>query len=312
MSKLTSNPSNNSVTITGKLNDVVVREGTSKVGGKPYRAGTATIRVDQTYGGKNEVSEVPVQFIAMKFKKDGTSNPAYESLGQLTTQFKSIQNYGFDQASRIRVNGRSGNISENMFVGRDAEQVVSSWRINASFFNAVGSDSMPANADCATFNMDIFIMSITREMTPEGEETGRLKIRGGVVQWGNKLDQLDFFVEDPTAVEYIERTWSMNDTVNVVGRIRYTSQTVAKSYHSENSWGEAIPETTTQVKRELIITHGSDEPFDEDLAYAPEDIQVLNADRNNRKEQLKIEARSKATQKASKPIVETSNYGWEE
>ena len=118
----------------------------------------------------------------MKFKKDGTTNPAYESVGQLTSQFKSIQNYGYDEASRIRVNGKSGNISENMFVGRDGEQVVSSWRINSSFFNEVRGGEAPGNADCATFNIDIFIMAIARELTAEGEETGRLKIRGGVVQ----------------------------------------------------------------------------------------------------------------------------------
>lgn len=311
MSKSINVQSSNAVTITGKLNDVVVREGTSKNGGKPYRAGTVTIRVEQTYGGKSEISEIPVQFIAMKFKKDGTSNPAYESVGQLTSQFKSIQNYGYDEASRIRVAGKSGNISENMFVGRDGEQVVSSWRINSSFFNEVRGGEAPGNADCATFNMDIFIMAMTRELTAEGEETGRLKIRGGVIQYGGKLDCLDFYVEDPTAVDYIERNWNMNDTVNVVGRIRYTSETVT-NYHSDNAWGEAIPQTTTKVKRELIITHGSDEPFDEDMAYAPEDIQVVNADRNNRKEQLKMEARSKATQKAAKPAVETGNYGWEE
>ena len=311
MSKSVNNPSSNAVTITGKLSDVVVREGTSKQGGKPYRAGTVTIRVDQTYGGKNEVSEVPVQFIAMKFKKDGTTNPAYESVGQLTSQFKSIQNYGYDEASRIRVNAKSGNISENMFVGRDGEQVVSSWRINSSFFNEVRGGEAPGNADCATFNIDIFIMAIARELTAEGEETGRLKIRGGVVQWGGKLDCLDFYVEDPTAVDYIERNWAMNDTVNAVGRIRYTSETVT-NYHSENSWGESIPQTTTKVKRELIITHGSDEAFDEDLAYAPEDIQVINADRNNRKEQLKIEARSKATQKATAKSAPADGYGWEE
>lgn len=314
MSKSINIQSNNAVTIVGKLNDVVVREGVSKNGGKPYRSGTVTIRVDQTYGGKQEVSEIPVQFIAMKFKKDGTSNPAYESVGQLTSQFKSIQNYGYDEASRIRVNGKSGNISENMFVGRDGEQVISSWRVNSSFFNEVrGSiEAVPANADCATFNVDIFIMSMIREVTAEGEETGRLKIRGGLIQYGGKLDCLDFYVEDPTAVDYIERNWNMNDTVNAVGRIRYTSETVIQDYHSENSWGESIPpQPTTQIKRELIITHGSDEPFDEDVAYAPEDIQVVNADRNNRKEQLKIEARSKAVQKAAKPAVAASDYGWE-
>ena len=314
MSKSIDIQAQNSVTITGKLNDVVVREGTvGKAGknfGKPYRSGTLTIRVEQTYGGKTETSEIPVQFMAMKFKNDGSNNPAYDSIGQLSSQFKSIQNYGYDEASRIRVGGKSGNISENMFVGRDGEQVVSSWRINSSFFNEVRGSDAPGNADCATFNVDIFIMSMARELTAEGEETGRLKIRGGVVGWGRRLDCLDFYVEDPTAVDYIERNWSMNDTVNAVGRIRYTSETVT-NYHSENSWGEAIPQTTTKTKRELIITHGSDEPKSDEQAYAPEDMQVLNADRNSRKEQLKIEARTKNAQKAAKPAVAASDYGWE-
>lgn len=306
--------SNQSVTITGKLSDVVVRENVSKGTNKPYRAGTVTIRVDQTYGGKQEVSEIPVSFIAMKFKKDGTINPVYESAGNLTTQFKSIQNYGYDAASRIRVSGRSGNISENMFVGRDGEQVVSSWRVNSSFFNPVNGsvESSPANADCATFEMDIFIMGMDRECTPEGEETGRLKIRGGVIQYGNRLDVLDFVVEAPTAVDYIERNYSINDTVKVYGRIRYTSEEVISDYHEESSWGEVIPKApSTRVKRELVIVNGSDEPYDEDMAYAPEDIQVIAADRNNRKEQLKADARSKANQKTAAKAVVSDNYGWE-
>lgn len=315
MSKSIDNQSTNGVTIVGKLSDLVMREGTSKAGGKPYRSGTATIRVEQHYGGKDETSEIPVQFIAMKFKKDGTSNPAYESLSELNN-YKTIQNHGYDAANRIRVNAKSGHLSENMFVGRDNEQVVSTWRIDSSFFNEVrgSQEAAPSNGDCATFSVDLFLMSIAREMTADGEETGRLKIRGGIVQYGRKLDCLDFYVEDPTAVEYIERNWSMNDTVNAVGRIRYTSETV--TYHSENSWGEDIPKTSTKTKRELIITQGSDVPFDEELAYAPEDIQVMNADRNNRKEQLKIDARSRAAAKKAVPsaaaAVASSGFGWEE
>ena len=318
MSKSINVQSNNAVTITGKLNDVVVREGTSKNGGKPYRAGTVTIRVEQTYGGKGEISEIPVQFIAMKFKKDGTSNPAYESVGQLTSQFKSIQNYGYDEASRIRVAGKSGNISENMFVGRDGEQVVSSWRINSSFFNEVRGGEAPGNADCATFNMDIFIMAMTREMTAEGEETGRLKIRGGLVKYGGKVDCLDFFVENPTAIDFIERNYNQNDTAHFVGRIRFTSETITRQ--SENTWGESIPQTTTRKKRELIITGPGigheDGPNEEENSYNPEDIRVAMADRNTLKEQKKIEARAKAKTGKAAPAAATSSaaptYDWEE
>lgn len=307
MFKSTSAIATNNITVVGTLIDVTMREGTAKSSGTPYRSGSATIRVNQTYGGKAETSDIPLNFIAMKFKKDGTINPAYEDLGKFSSVYKSAKNFPIIEATRLRVSGKSGTLAENMFATQqDPEKVISTWRLNANFFNEARSEA----ADCATFNADIFIMQIEREMTSEGEETGRLKIRGAIVQYGQKLDVLNFIVEDPTAVDYIERNYNVNDTVNVVGRIRYTSETV--ELQSESTWGEAIPQTSTKKKHELIITRGSDEAFDEEQAYNPDDIRVLNEDRNNRKEQVKIDAKNRASKPASsKPATAATEYGWE-
>lgn len=315
MSKNVEIQSTNNFNVTGTLMDVVLREGKAKASGKPYRSGTATIRVTQHYNGKDEVSDIPVNFIAMKFNKDGKDNSVYTNLGKFADTFKTAQNVGIESATRLRVSGASnGRITENMFASKqNPETVISTWRLDARFFNEVSNAySTSSNSDCATFNLDLFIMNIGRELTAEGEETGRLKIKGGIIQYGPKMDVVDLYVENPSAIDFIERNWQVNDTVNAVGRIRYTAESV--TYHSENSWGEEVPRETTRTKRELIITSsdGPDGgvPYMEDMAYSAEDIQKLNAERNARKEQVKVAARS-ATPKVNE-APRASAYGWDE
>lgn len=303
MSKPVSTPAHNSVSISGTLVDVTMRDGISKTTQKPYRGGTATIRVNQHYGangGVDEVSDIPVDFIAMKFKKDGSLNAAYTQLGAFTDgTFRSIQDVGLERASRIRVDGRFGTLSENMYVGRDGSTVNSAVRINTSFFSREGGTT-----DSATFTIEIYIMGMNREINTSGEETGRLHIRGAVVQWGQRMDVLDFYVENPGVIDFYERNYNVNDTVKVVGRIRWTSMVEEKP--AENSWGEYVPQTTTRTKRELILVNGDDNPYEEELTYATSDIQSLNADRTSRREQLKIDARNRASAKKAQAAAKVN------
>lgn len=320
MFKSIDTPALNSVVVSGTLLGLDLREGKSapSKGSKPYRSVKSTIRVNQTFGGKTEVSEIPLDFIAMKHKKDGSDNPVYETLGKYATEYKTAQRDGIENATMVNVNGRRGNgtLSENMFASaQNPETVVSNWSVGASFLNELRNAAPGNGGECATFDIEIFILNLDREINSAGEETGRLKIRGGVVKYGRKLDCLDFFVENPSAIDYIERNFNVNDTAHFVGRLRYTSETV--SYESENTWGESIPQTTTKKKRELIITGpgvGCESgPYDEERSYNPEDIRVLVADRNALKEQKKMEARSKASKPAASAAVASKpTYGWEE
>lgn len=301
----------NTVEMAGTLLALETRDGKTKKSGQEeaYRSISATIRANQVFGGKEEISEVPFSFFSKALKKDKTPNVLYQTYGEYEKRFNPVQRVGADGASYVSLSG--GRLRENMFVSKNnPEQVNTSWQIDGRFLNA---ESTHSDKDYATFDVEIFIMNIDREMGRNGEETGRLKIRGGIVGYGRKIDCFDFFVENARAVDYIERNYNMNDTAHFVGRIRQTSQTVEEM--DDSGWGEPIPRKSTRKVRELIITGpgvGCEVgPYDEEKAYDPEDIRVLVTDRNNRKEQLKIDAQVKARQKpetsSAKPL-----YDWDE
>lgn len=323
MYRMSTTPARNSVSMNGMLLSYDIRDGKSKKTGAPYRMGSAVLRVNQFYGGKEELSEIPVKSLAMKFKKDGSDNKFFENLGDYAVDLKPATRYGTDEASHVSITGRNGNgaLSENMFASeRNPETVYSTFNIDFKFLNEPRINATGSTADCATFDVEIFILAKDRELNSAGEETGRLKIRGGIVQWGEKIDCFDFYVENPTAIEYIDRNYNINDTASFVGRIRYTSETVV--YKSENTWGETLPTTSTRKKHELIITGPSagheDGPNEEADSYDPEDIRTMIADRNARKEDAKNEARKRAKKgnggaaPAGAAVTAKPKFGWED
>lgn len=285
----------NKITIVGKLLDVAFASGKTKTGA-PYERANLTIRVAQTYGGNDEVSEIPVSMFASQFTSKGTPNPAYQSLQDLR-KMKTAQDHGIDGADTVRITG--ANIRENNFVSKNG-QLISGWQISTSFVNA-GS-----TADVASFIVDIFIMDMSPELDRDGDETGRLLIKGAVVQYGGKVDVLQFIVENPDTVDYIQSHWNVNDTNTVKGRIRVTSKE-EKPVASSSSWGEDVPDTTTRMIRELIITKGDDEGKEEDFAYDPNEIRKGFNVRKAEIEQLQLDAKNKA----SKPAEDAaSKYSW--
>lgn len=295
MSKNIMEQATNKVNIVGKLMDCTFREGVTKDGRK-YEGANFTVRVEQTYGGQTEISEIPVSIFATQVTNSGAPHPGYKNIQDLKT-LRTIQDYGEADASRIRMTG--ANIRENAFYSKNSGQLVNNWQIQTSFLNTAGNAS-----DIATFNVDIFIMDMHDEMDRDGEPTGRLVVKGGIVQYGGNLDVVEFLVEGNDAVDYISRNWNINDTVNAGGRIRITSKEV-KSTAESGSWGEDLPETSTRSVRELIITRGSDEAFDEDFAYDTTDIKKAFNVRKARMEQLQINAKQQ-------PAANSANkYSWE-
>ena len=298
MSKNIMEQATNKVNIVGKLLDTTFREGKTSTG-QTYESCNFTVRVTQSYGGREETSEIPVSIFATQYTSQNKPHPGYKNIQEMK-KMKTVQDYGEAEATVVRMT--SANIRENNFVSRSG-QLVNGWQINTSFLNE------GKTADIASFNMDIFIMDMHEEMDREGEPTGRLIIKGAVVQYQGKLDVIEFIVEGADAVNYISRNWEENQTVNVGGRIRFTSQEEKRSAN-ESSWGEELPETSTRMVRELIITRGSDEPFDEDFAYDAAEIRKAFNERKARLEQLQVDAKKGA---ANKPTATSSNskYSWE-
>lgn len=289
-----STQSTNKVTIAGKLLDITFNAGKTK-DGKPYERANMTVRVTQTYGGRTETSDIPVSSFATQFTKAGTTNPAYTSLQQLK-ELKSVQNVGIDDADIICMSGAQ--LKENAFVTKSG-QLVTGWQLNSSFFNN------RKVADVATFAVDIFIMDMRDELDREGDTTGRLIIKGGIVQYGGTLDIVEFIVENNDTIDHISRYWQVNQTVQVRGRVRYTSVEETRAV-ADDAWGEEVPVSSTRMVRELIVTTGDDE--EEDKSYDATEIKKAFNARKARHEQLMLEAK---TTTQSKPAASKSLMGWE-
>lgn len=296
MSKNIMTEANNKVNIVGKLMDVTLGSGTLSDGRK-YERASLTVRVDQTFGGREEVSEIPLSMFATQYTKTNKVNPAYEQIQNLK-KMKTAQNVGIDEADTVRVSGAT--LRENNFVAKSG-QLINGWQINTSFIGTTNA------SDVATFQEELFIMDMKDEVDREGDPTGRLVIKGGIVQYGGKLDVLEFIVEQPEAVEFISRNWNVNDTIGTVGRIRVTSQE-EKTSGKTSSWGEDIPETTTRFVRELIITKGDDEGHEEEFAYDPTDIKKAFNVRKALIEQMQTEA---TQTKPAATTASASKYSWE-
>ena len=276
------NIAENKVMIVGKLLDTSFASGKTKTG-VPYERVRMMIRVSQTFGGREETSDIPVSMFAAQFKKDGGTNPGFENI-QTLKKMKTSQSYGYENADTIRIG--NGNIEENFYVSQG--RIVDDWQLRTSF---VGFGKGP---QAATFSVEIFIMKMIEEVDRDGETTGRLIIKGALPQWGSRLDVIDFIVENPESVDYISRNWEEGNTVHAVGRIRFTTKEESISMET-GSWGEDIPKTSTRTIHELIITKGSDEGYEEDEAYDPVEIRKgYNARKADRDQKL-LEAKEPKT-----------------
>lgn len=292
----------NQINLVGKLLDATFATGTTKTGA-PYERANATIRVTQTFGGREETSEIPLSMFATQYTKAGAINPAYQSI-QALKGMHTAQMDGYDKADVVSFNGTT--ISENAYVSNSG-MLIDGWQLRGSFVN------VSKMSDVAAFKLDIFILGIKPEVDREGDTTGRLIVRGAMVQYGGRIDVIDFIVEEPSNVDYIERNWNEGDTVTIKGRIRVTS--IEETSKSESSWGEDVPDTTTRYVRELIITKGDDQGKDEDFAYDPVEIKKGFNVRKAMHEQLLLDAKNKS-QKSSAPAASSSSgakskYGWE-
>ena len=301
MSKSIAIQAMNKINLCGTLMDVAFGEGTLS-DGRTYHRATTTVRVTQTYGGKEETSDIQVGMFATEFTSTGKPNPAWKSLNDLKLM-KTAQNVGINNASHVRLTGTT--LQENYFMARTGN-LIDTWQLRGSFINEAKV------SDVASFVTDIFIMDMHDELDREGDTTGRLVIKGGIVQYGGKLDVVEFIVEAPDTVEYISRNWEVNGTVNVKGRIRVLSQ---EEEVQTSGWGEDVPDTTTRLVRELIITTGDDQCKEEDFAYDPVDIKKAFNERKAAIEQAQINARNVAPRQgagsANAAEASSKKYDWE-
>lgn len=292
---------NNNINIVGKLLSATFGDGTMS-DGRRYERASLTVRVNQKIENNLETDEIPVSIFAAQFTKTGKPNPMYENIQRLK-DMKTIQNVGIDNADWIRLS--KANLQENPFVARNG-QFYNGWQIRGAFCGKASESP----TEIASFAADLFVLDMRDEVNSEGDTTGRLIVKGGLVQYGGALDVLEFVVEDPTKIDFIQRTWEVNNTVGVVGRIRVTTK---EDHHpaATSSWGEVLEEDTTRLVRELVITGGAQEPYEEEFAYDSADIKKAFNIRKAKIEQMQIDARNGANKTTQTSTKKAAKYDWE-
>lgn len=274
----------NEVAIEGVFQELDIHEGLTRNDNKEYIRGTVTISVEQQVGRDIEVEEVPISFFATKYKKNGGENPAYQNINDLRNLKRKTTDP--EDPDTIRLSS-FGNIGENAFVSKSTGQLINYWQINGSFFSkVVGTPNHRA-----IFKAKIVIRSIEDEVV-QGEPTGRIKIKGILIQWGGRADVVEFVVEDKQAAAHIVKRFQEKDTIIVGGYVRVTMVTVAGN-SSQNEGMDMIGEdldfssTSSARRRELVITSVSPNPLDGEDAYDIEDIGVaLNARKESHDKKL--------------------------
>lgn len=252
----------NEVNIEGILSQVDIRDGVAKKTGKKYLGGNVIVRVITDDGRE---LEIPVHIFANEKTNDGRDNPAYQGIKDIQNM-KSIASVGGDVSQADYILFNKASIRENIFVGRDG-QTVSSAQVNASFANPVRRDDLRPRA---TFDNVIVVGGIREEEDRNGELTGRLVITGIIPQFGDKVDKVDFIVENEAAIKHISNNWKKGDTVRVCGLVNFTYKTVVETI--EMGFGEPEIKTHTRSVKEFIITKGSASGFDGDAAYDVDEI----------------------------------------
>lgn len=286
----------NRVRIEGILSEVDINTITFNRGGEELEAlsGKILVKNTQVVNGEKKDLFTPVHVFQPKYTKNGTPNPAYESINNVVTEMKSIAFTGNEnEADKVRIT--SGNIGENAYFSRDG-RLISYPRITASFVNKVRADESRSEG---SFIVEFYVCGKEDELDREGMPTGRLKIKGAIPQYGNRVDIVDFICESQSVIDAVSSYWEIGDTVKASGRLNFTSST--ETVLEEQGFGEPIERIRTYNRSELIITGGSQDPIDN--GYTREEIAEGISERKARLEAQKEKNMARAKQRVAPPRV---------
>lgn len=278
----------NTVKIEGILSEIDLQPKTFKRNGKDVEAigGSITVKVTQKITDQEKELMIPVYMFAAKLTNAGKPNPAYESIKTVKDSFNSIASTGSeDAADRVRIT--RGQIRMNEWYAADGH-LNSFPRVNASFVTRIAKNECKPEA---TFIMQFAVANAAEEIKND-EPTGRYKITALLPQYGGKVDVIPLYAEADGVINAISTYWGTGDTVRANGRLDFSSTTEVT--YEEVDFGEPVEKVRTINKSDLIITGGSQEPFEGEFAYAEDELNAALAERKARLETQKEKDMSRA------------------
>lgn len=279
----------NVVKIEGILSEIDLKYGTIKKGDVETKSvgGSIKIRVNTKINGADTELEIPVHMFATQYTNAGASNPAYESIERVMTEFVSIAASDIDHADRVRIT--RGQIAMNEYYGQNGN-LVSFPRISASFVSKIKKDECKPDA---SFTAIFMVGQRGFEVDREGVETNRYKIMGMIPQYGGKVDVVPFYAINPGVVDAVSNYWNEGETVKATGKLNFSQKT--ETYEVKVDFGESSEGTRTISVSELVITGGSSTPLEGDFAINYDDVKAALEERKSRLAALKDKSQNKGT-----------------
>lgn len=265
--------------------------------------GEIKIRTEQKINGETITLEIPVSMFATKYTNKGGENPAYKSIQDVMTNFKSIAAVGEAEADRVRIT--NGSIRMNEFYPKGSDRLVSKILISASFLNKVKPTEYKPQA---MFEAEFVVAAKDFEVDKEGNETGRLKINTIIPQYGGKVDVVPMFTINENVASAVNDFWNNGDSVKAAGRLLFSSKTETTLIPVD--FGEPEEKTTTINIAELLITGGSEEPLSGEFAFDTNEVQAALAQRKAHLEELKTAGESNTKKKATPAKSATIDLGF--
>lgn len=227
--------------------------------------GNLVIKVDET-------NSISVGIYCAEFTSKGEKNKAYDGLMTVNNEYKSVADVGEEAADRIYTKA-----DFSTFKNQNGMDVVN---YKSNFFTRVTRELDPKR----TFKCEAFIKSKSWETDSNGEETGRLKIRGIVPGFSgiNILDMIcpisneysETFAQDADGLFEVGNTYELNGEI-INARVEKKKTAALGKLQSE-----------VEYKNELVIT-GSGEAYPEETAYSAEAIEHAIQEYNDSQTQKK-------------------------
>lgn len=267
----------------GIVSEIDLKEVTEE--GKKRIEGSVTIKTD-------DVNFVRYNVKVNEKTASGADNKTYAGIQTVMNEYKSIAQVGEDEADRVRVSG-----DLNIYTG--AMDGVTRVGYKSNFFNRLKNpDEMEQKAE---FTIEVFINSITPEVNSEGEETGRINVKGWTVTFAG-VEPITLIADGDVAAA-VDSTFEPGQTVEFYGDI--VNNRIEKVTEIPVAIGKPRRKVETSYKNELIIT-GASEAYEEGVSaekpYEADTIKAAIQERQNKLEEAKAKAQSgQKSTSAAKP-----------
>ena len=215
----------------------------------------------------------------------GAENKCYAGLVTVMNEYKTIAEHGEEEADKVRVNG-----DLNLYTSTQSGANIVGFKSN--FYNRLraGDEFEPK----AEFSVETFISSILPEMDKEGDETGRILVKGWVPTY-NGIEPITLVAAEDIGAA-VESTFEPGQTVEFMGDI--INSRIETVTEIPMAIGKPKRKVTTTYKNELIITGASTAYEEGETAEKPYEAEVIKAaiqERTNKLEEAKAKAQSGQT-----------------